>query len=253
MSAIKFLNKSSNSLIREELLNYKLFYDLKVAAAHEQQFLKIYRPEVDIQGCDIVIEDNLDLSRKIQLKSRVNSKVKKWEIHKSIMLPGMNQALDYGIPGIICPTTPGGFVLIDVSGDTENGKDKIDDNLKFSYSYTDINIITLIAHGYYKRTTNSQKEALQILREIRELKTKKIVIKENLLVKLTSPISILKICGFLHFYDFAYNVLKLNQLIYNPSSYFSNYDPYDINPKVKEKELALKVHVNNALQTLKTI
>lgn len=251
MSALRFLNKSSNSLIREELINYKLFYDLKVAAAHHQHFLKIYKPPVDIQGCDIIIEDNLDLSRKIQLKSRVNPKTNKWEVHKSLLLPGMGQALDYGFPAVICPSTAGGFILIDVSGDTENMENVFSDGLKFSYSYTDINILTMMANGHYQKTRNSQKDATLLIKELQEIKTKRVTVKESLLIKLSSPKSILQVCGFLHLYEFPYNTWKANQVIHHPSSYFNNYKPYTDN-KVK-KETALRVHVSNALQILKTI
>jgi hypothetical protein len=248
-SVIEFLNKSSNSLIREELLNYKLFYDLKLASARKKRYLKIYKPEVDIEGCDIIIEDNTDFARKIQLKSRVVSKTTHWDIHRSLLLPGMHQALDYGFEAVICPTTPGAFILIDMS-------ESIGD-IKITYSYTDINIITLMAFGYIKRTSNSQVEALNVLKKLK-LYNKKIAIKENLLIQLKSPDSIIMLAGFLNNYDFVNNVWKLNQIRYRFADYCSNFEPYNVSKDYLDKldrvrETGLIRHSEIVLGMLKEI
>ena len=47
-----------NTQIREDLLNLKLFFDLKEASAYSKVHLKIFRSDVDIDGFDIIIDDN---------------------------------------------------------------------------------------------------------------------------------------------------------------------------------------------------
>jgi len=138
-STIQYLKAPANSLIREEILNYKLFFDLKITAAKYKNFLKIYKPEVDIEAADIIVEDTNDLTRKIQLKSRVKSTVKSWKIHKTIMLPGMYQSLDYGFDSTICPHFPGAFILIDVVENTKPKSSNDNFEIEVRYSLTDIN------------------------------------------------------------------------------------------------------------------
>ena len=63
-----FLFKEKNSRTKESLVNYRLFYDLKLAAALDGYDLSLYTPDVDRDGFDIIIDDH-DSVRKIQLKN----------------------------------------------------------------------------------------------------------------------------------------------------------------------------------------
>jgi len=252
--AIRYLNQSTNSLVREQLLNYKLFYDLQLAAAYDQEALKIYQPAVDNQGCDIVIEDNLDFSRKIQLKSKVESKTKEWKIHRSILLPGMLQADDFGFDATICPTNPGAFIIIDVS----RPKKENSDELSISYWYTDFNIISLIADGIFKSKESTKKEAIKTINLLMTTKNKQIVIKKSLMVKVQKPSSLLDLCGFLNRYGFYFNVWKLNQVKNKPSKYFTWYEPYNVGAAYLKKlktqtEEAKKSHIDFVIKLLEQV
>ena len=44
----------NNTQIREDILNLKLFFDLKEASAYAKVHLKIFRSDVDIDGFDIM-------------------------------------------------------------------------------------------------------------------------------------------------------------------------------------------------------
>lgn len=222
-----FLLNSSNSHIREELLNLKLFYDLKLEALKVKRHLKIYKPEIDIEGYDIIIEDDTDLARKIQLKSRMSTKCS-WEIHRTLLLPAMHNAVDYGFIANHCPTNPGALILFDVLKSADLSKDEI------IYYYTDINIISLIALGYLDKT-KYQENARKTLIELKS-NSKRVKISINLMVKLKNPKSIIKLCGFLNNYDFSNNTWQINQLINNPSGYFKNYNPYIYDDELKEFE-----------------
>ena len=64
----KFLLADVNSRAKESLINYKLFYDLKLSAALDGYDLSLYTPDVDRDGFDIILDDR-DSVRKIQLKT----------------------------------------------------------------------------------------------------------------------------------------------------------------------------------------
>lgn len=230
-----FLLNRSNTQIREALLNLKLFYDLKLEALKVKRNLKIYKPEIDIDGYDIIIEDDTDLARKIQLKSRM-SKTYSWKIHRTLLLPSMHNAVDYGFIANHCPTNPGALILFDVLQSADLSKDEI------TYYYTDINIISLISLGYLGKTKDKEK-ALNTLNELKST-SKRINLSINLMVKLKNPQSIIKLCGFLNNYDFSNNTWQINQLINNPSRYFTNYNPYIYDDELKEFE----IKKNNAIR-----
>ena len=255
-SLIEFLRQSSNSLIREELLNYRLFYDLKITAAKHQQYLKIYKPEVDIEGCDIIIEDSRDLTRKFQLKSRVMSATRSWRIHTSLLLPGRENSEDYGFIEVICPTYPGGFLLIDVTNEpSENEHD--DSDITVSYSYTDINIISLMSMGYLERRKSSKDEAVKIIKELKS-GNKTVLIKESLMLKLKSINSIFQICGFLGYHTFEYNAWQLNLIKYRYGKYRGNYKNHDLGEDNLERleqhqKFSIKGHRDAIEELLKII
>ncbi len=66
-----FLLEGENSRTKESLVNYRLFYDLKLAAALQGYDLSLYTPDVDRDGFDIILDDQ-DSVRKIQLKTVSN-------------------------------------------------------------------------------------------------------------------------------------------------------------------------------------
>lgn len=84
---ITFLNNPVNSVTRERLFYNRLYYDLKLAAAHRGYALTIYEPEVDRDGFDVVLDDG-DLTRFVQLKTVLTSSATTtWEISKRFLRP----------------------------------------------------------------------------------------------------------------------------------------------------------------------
>ncbi len=59
-----------NTDAREEVLNHRLHYDLKIAPAERDYHLLSYIADVDHDGFDVILDDRDNL-RKIQLKSTV--------------------------------------------------------------------------------------------------------------------------------------------------------------------------------------
>lgn len=246
---IDFLKKKSNSIIREEVLNCKLFYDLHEAASKRKNYLKIYKPQIDIEGFDIIVEDNNDFARKIQLKTRL-SNTNSWKIHRTLLLPGKYNSKDFGFDETLCPTNPGALILIDVS------KTKGTDNI--TYYYTDINIISLIALGYINTNYKIQNRALKFIYDLKDLNHKKISLPKSLTLKLKNADSIIILSGFFCDYDFVNSAWKLNQINYRFGKFINNFKPYDISEEYLleneiEKKNGIKIHSRIVLDILENI
>lgn len=132
--------KEQNTHAIEELFNYRLLYDLKLAAFVRGYHLLTYYTDVDHDGFDVILDDR-DYLRKIQLKTVAKGAVTQtWEIHRSIIRPiapnfealGFDFDLEKPNWGV-----EGGVVLIEYEPKGEA--------LDVRYFFTDIYVITAIA------------------------------------------------------------------------------------------------------------
>lgn len=53
----QYLREAANSVGREKTFNYRLYFDLKLAAALGNYHLQVFQPDVDKDGYDLVLED----------------------------------------------------------------------------------------------------------------------------------------------------------------------------------------------------
>ncbi len=185
----KFLLADVNSRTKESLINYKLFYDLKLSAALDGYDLSLYTPDVDRDGFDIILDDR-DSVRKIQLKTVLitNKKDKRaattssWDIHKAILRPDMefcsrlgfeSSPFGVGVQGGVI------LILIDVS---ESG-------LSISYAYTDIFVITALHLGLVHKTPKIRKNVFEnFYAGVKEgISSEKIAVPRSLFVDAVSP------------------------------------------------------------------
>lgn len=94
---ISFLNSPVNSVTRERLFYNRLYYDLKLAAAHRGYALTLYEPEVDRDGFDVVLDDG-DATRFVQLKTVLTSSATTtWDISKRFLRAEPVLGETYGI------------------------------------------------------------------------------------------------------------------------------------------------------------
>jgi hypothetical protein len=142
------MKNAANLHAREELLNYKLLFDIKLAAARHDYHLLTYFCDVDHDGFDIIFDDHYTV-RKVQLKTvETNATTQSWPIHRSILRPirenwerlgffhkGMAYLTDCGVEG--------GVILMEFDANKPE--------CPVSYFYTDIYIITAIALGKLNR------------------------------------------------------------------------------------------------------
>jgi hypothetical protein len=190
--SVKYLKDASSTLVREELFNFKLFYDLKIAAAKREYHLKIFSANVDFEGFDIVIDDDDKIGR-YQIKTKLDSSTKIWEIHKGILLPNNRNAELMRFDNGLCRYFDCGVILMDIRPSLNE-----DDNYQVDYYYTDYYIIKSIATRLIKRNKRTVVLAEKIIEQL--VLTKKyndrIMIRQSLFVKLKSPSALLSICGF---------------------------------------------------------
>ena len=135
-----FLFKADNSRTKESLVNYRLFYDLKLAAALAGYDLSVYTPDVDRDGFDIILDDQ-DNVRKIQLKTVLKSaKTQRWDIHRTMLRPDIEFCEALGFEQTQSGTgVQGGVILMEL--------DPQGSSMGISYYYTDIFVITALSLG----------------------------------------------------------------------------------------------------------
>jgi len=138
----KFLLDKVNSTSKEVIFNYKVFYDLKLAAAEHGYDLSIYIPDVDRDGYDVIFDDR-DSIKKVQLKTFLTT-TSSWDIHKSIVRPHFHASEDLGLePSPTGSGCQGGVILIEIK--------LKEDEVTTSYWYTDIFILKALQLGIVTR------------------------------------------------------------------------------------------------------
>lgn len=231
-SLTKYLLEPRNSHSRESLVNNKLFFDIKLAAAERGYFLNIYTPEVDKDGFDIIFDDQ-DTLIKVQLKTVMKTaNVYQWNIHKSLPRPNMYICEELGFE--FSPTGTGyqgGVILIELG--TEN-------ELTVDYYYTDIIILVGIRDGIIDMVNPPSKEKMDALfKELSDgVSHQKISVHKTMFIKAKSPSSLLALIGLHNTQNmdaWKHHIQKMAEPRDNELS-----APYNV----------LKEHINDDLRTL---
>ena len=196
MTMASFLLDSHQSHAREEILNHLLLFDLKVAAAESDYHLQNYHSDVDHEGCDVIIDDGINL-KKIQLKSvGKDAKTAKWEIHRGLMRPTANNLEPLGFQfkspffdeGRVCWGMEGGVILIEYTVDGLN--------INPTYYYTDVFIVTAISLGILSRPRPTVTVADTFRKQLPQQKTNsKIDVKKGVFVRAETPMNLLCLSG----------------------------------------------------------
>lgn len=184
-----YLFAPENSHSKESLVNNKLFFDLKLAAAERDYFLNLYLPEVDKDGFDIILDDQDSLT-KLQLKTVMKkAPTVSWDIHKTLLRPSYLYCEQLGFESSPTGTGyQGGIILIEV--DAENG-------LKVDYYYTDIIILLGIRGKIIKLNSPPTDKAINKL--FSDLGSgfshDKVAVNKNMFVKAKNPAGLLALIG----------------------------------------------------------
>lgn len=186
MSLLTFLQNPRNSQVRESIINNYFYYNVKLAGAKGEVDLQLFRPEVDKEGYDLIINDGDKISM-LQLKTKCElSATDDWDIQKQLLRPSMYNAHIMGFEespeGV---GFEGSFILIVFNIQ--------DSNLIFEYYYTDIFILKAIEEKLIKLENDRKYES--VLNTIKELtrgnRYDKVNIKLNSLIKISDVSSLL--------------------------------------------------------------
>lgn len=177
-----YLKGHSNSVFREKLTNYRFFYEVKLAAARNESDIRIFIPEIDKDGYDVVLDDG-DKIKPFQLKAKnKSSTTSEWEVSKSLLRPHPSNSSCLGFEE--SPEgegNEGGFILVEL---TVN-KDTIE---AFEYYYTDTYILKAFEIGFLKPINSTYQQNIETL--MRELhsgsRREKIKLRKCNLVKVKS-------------------------------------------------------------------
>ena len=209
----------NNTKIREDLLNQKLFFDLKEASARTKVHLKFYHSDVDIDGYDIIIENNDDHLIKCQLKSTVDATTAHFDIHSIMLRPNwyIYQDLGFNSPNR-CPSDNRGVILIDA--DVKNEK------IICKYSYFNIYLLRALELGIFKINRDSKRIAESLIDSLNsdEFKSnEKVSVLKSLFFPVKDADSLLGIMDFnsIHNSNISYLILQISKIVSGTSE--NNY------------------------------
>jgi hypothetical protein len=206
-----FLKKHTQ--IREDVLNQKLFFELKESSAMSEIHLKIHKVDVDVDGFDIILDNNDDLLIKCQLKSTFEATTDMFEIHKIMLKPKscLFNDFDFFEPHG-CPNDDRGIILID--GCCNEDKTKIITR----YYYLDIFLLRAMELEMFKYKNKHRQPLENLMRELRcgtKSRNYKLNINKSLFFPVKDIQSLLVIIGF-HSSETAtnitYNIRKVSKI-----------------------------------------
>ncbi|MES9970301.1 MAG: hypothetical protein ABW092_09720 [Candidatus Thiodiazotropha sp.] len=239
----KYLSEKKNFHARESIFMSRLSYDLKLAAAKRDYYLKTYFEDVDHDGFDVIFDDD-DSIVKIQVKTLLDgssdqddTSTNNWEIHKCILRPQIHLLDKLGFE-----SSPegegvgGGFIRMDLSVDD-------DDNVNVRYHYTDLFVLLAYDLGilpYSRRKTLDEK-----LRDLQcGTSHEKIGIPKGLIVQAKSPEALLALMGIHSNESFSWRYLTL-VLANHENQYASREMPLPM--PIEELRRSIKQELDNLL------
>ncbi|ELB2078593.1 hypothetical protein QNZ73_002594 [Vibrio parahaemolyticus] len=136
----QFFNQPKNTTRREALLLNRLSYDVQLAAALNNYYLKVYISDVDDNGYDVIFDSEM-VTRKLQVKSFMStSSTRSWYVSKGLIKPSMESTRNMGVwSHIDVEGIEGGVVIQRVCLQNES--------IDIKYFYTDIWLLTANAWG----------------------------------------------------------------------------------------------------------
>ena len=199
-----YLKTRRNTLIREDVLNQKLIFDLKEAGARNFFHLKIFKADVDINGFDIMIDDDDQMMIKCQIKSRFNATTPTFPIHKIMLRPSHYIVGKLGFDYSVCPPDNRGVILID--GYIEN------DNIAVKYSYLDCFLLRAMALGIFKLNRESKNSAKKLINSVNNgSSNQKINVLQSLFFPVKDAQSLLSLMGNSPTMSISDKILKISE------------------------------------------
>lgn len=91
----EYLKESANTTSRESLIAHRALYDFKLAAARSGYDLRVFLPDVDRDGYDVVLEDG-DTLFHVQFKATIKRSAPVTNVHKGLLRPPIHSCMEFG-------------------------------------------------------------------------------------------------------------------------------------------------------------
>jgi hypothetical protein len=194
----------NNTQIREDILNQKLIFDLKEACARNLFHLKVFKADVDINGFDIMLDDNDQMMIKCQLKSRIDSTTQSFDIHKIMLKPNHYIIEKLGFEVSLCPSDNRGVILID--GFIKDG------NIITEYSYLDCFLLRAMYLGIFQLNKQSKQSAEKLIQKVNNGRlNEKIEVLQSLFFPVKNVQSLLSLMGYSDSMSISDRILKISE------------------------------------------
>lgn len=213
-----FLKKNRNSVIREKVINYKFFYDIKLAGARNNKDIQISFPEVDKEGYDLILDAGEGI-KVFQVKTRlIDATTTSWKVQKQLLRPTFEnlELLGFEATGQNMGYE-GGVILIEINPNKNTLQD-------FQYYFCNIFILKAIELKIIPTKSKTQYNA--VLRLLNDLQSdgrfnryEKIVIPKGAFVKARDIDSLLALADLKSIKeDYRWWFIELKQFLKNEES-----------------------------------
>ena len=186
-----FLDRSENSVSREVLLAHRVTYEFKIGSALSGFDLRAYRPDVDRDGFDLLIEQR-SLARVIQLKTvGRRAKTVRWKVKSHLLHPSTRRSgrLKFSLPALgLGDGLDGALLVVDFEVERES--------INIGYRLFDLAVAA--AHTLRITGVSEQKaeEASALLWRLRKAEGHgAVIIPAWMLIRLPTAESVLSVLG----------------------------------------------------------
>ncbi len=181
-----YLRAPANTTSRESLVAHRALFDFKVAGARRGYDLRVYLPDVDRDGYDVVLEDG-DSMFHVQFKATVNASSPVTNIHKGLLRPSILSCDAFGFPASPYGVGLGGGIVQSVLS-VSNGE------LQIEYRYADIR--SLLCFHWELRAGPDRDDVDALMNSLQTgVGSERIDIKSGFLVKPRSVDCLLALMG----------------------------------------------------------
>lgn len=201
-----FLRESSNSVSREVLFTHRVSYELKLGSALSGWDLRVYRPDVDRDGFDLLVEQ-MSIARILQLKTvQQQSATRRWKVRTRLLHPSRLRSgrLGFGLPALgLGDGLDGGVVLVDFA--------LVDESVSVNFRFFDLAVAAAHACGLTGCSDAGVQRARALLMALRKAGgVGSVVLTSSMFIRVPTAEGLLSLLGMRTRYsgDWAYNTLR---------------------------------------------
>lgn len=190
-SLAQFLAAPRNSVSREVIFAHRLSYELKVASAQWGWDLRVYRPDVDREGFDMLVVQ-ASIARALQLKTVSQSaRTVQWTVKSHLLHPSRNRRDRLRFPPVtlgLGDGLDGAVVLLDFAVTA--------DDVSLSYRFFDAAVAAAHACGLTGQPDDIGIKAESLLEKLRKLRGKETVtVPASLFLRVPTAEGLLALLG----------------------------------------------------------